>query len=64
MHIAIYYKGPLNQLFVLECANRHRNIVNGAESFAMSRKRMMKSAADIESMRSRSALRAANTVPQ
>ena len=49
MDVAIHHQGPRDQPFLLQRANRHRDIVNGAEAFAVIRKGMVKSAADIES---------------
>src|SRR5260221_6312879 len=49
VHVAVYDECSLDQRFVLERAYRDRNIVNGAESLAVSWKSVMKTTADIES---------------
>ena len=48
VHITIHDERSIDQRFVLESANRDRNIVDRAESLAVSSKSVMKSAADIE----------------
>jgi len=48
---------------VLQAAHRDGDVVNGAKAFAMVRKRMVKSAAEVEPTPSESACRAARVVP-
>src|SRR5229473_953733 len=48
VHVAVHDEGPLDQRFVLQRANGDRNIVDRAESLAVSWKSVMKSTADIE----------------
>src|ERR1700730_16151257 len=48
MYVAIHHQGPRDRAFLLQSANLHRDVVNSAEAFTMTREGMVKSAADIE----------------
>ena len=49
VYVAIHDERPLDYRFVLERANRDRNVMNGAEALAVCWKSVVKSTSDIDS---------------
>ena len=64
VHVAIHHHGALDGAIALHAADGHGDVVDGAEAFSMVRKRVVESAAQVESHAGpESAWRAASVVP-